>query len=47
LNHRHGKSEAKANLNTALRLAKLGKTIELLPADGIVVSADAYVNDEI
>jgi hypothetical protein len=47
LNHKHGKSEAKANIKTALRLAKQGKTIELLPADGITVSADAFINDEI
>jgi hypothetical protein len=47
LNHKHGKSETKANLQTALRLAKQGKTIELLPAYGVAISADAYINDEI
>jgi Contact-dependent growth inhibition CdiA C-terminal domain len=47
LNHKHGKYESKANLQTALRLAKQGKTVELLPAYGIVMSADAFIDDEI
>ncbi len=47
LNHKHGKYESKANLHTALRLAKQGKTIELLPAYGTIMSADAFIDDEI
>jgi hypothetical protein len=47
LNHKHGGHETKANLKTALRLAKQGKRIELLPAHGTELSADAFIDDEI
>ncbi len=47
LNHKHGKYEAKDNLRTALRLAKQGKTVELLPAYNTMLSADAFIDDDI